>query len=173
MAYSAEKLNQEKVIRDPVHSHIYIQDQIIMDLINTKEFQRLRRIHQLGTTSYTFPGAEHTRFTHSLGVYEIVRRICDHFQRNYPSQTPTDGLWDDNERLVAECAGLLHDIGHGAYSHTFEHIFHTDHELITQKKLLLHQKLRLIKSSANWDQISQLKLLTSSIKLIPISKLFR
>ncbi|NDR76145.1 HD domain-containing protein [Lactobacillus sanfranciscensis] len=132
MGYYSTSLEQEKVIRDPVHSHIYIQDQIIMDLINTKEFQRLRRIHQLGTTSQTFPGAEHTRFTHSLGVYEIVRRICNQFQRNYPTKTPGDGLWDDSERIVAECAGLLHDIGHGAYSHTFEHIFHTNHEQITQ-----------------------------------------
>ncbi|WP_413627646.1 HD domain-containing protein [Fructilactobacillus vespulae] len=132
MGYYSEPLKQEKVIRDPVHSHIYIQDQIIMDLINTTEFQRLRRIHQLGTTSQTFPGAEHTRFTHSLGVYEIVRRICNQFQRNYPSQTPGDGNWDDSERLVAQCAGLLHDIGHGAYSHTFEHIFKTNHEKITQ-----------------------------------------
>ncbi|USS87051.1 HD domain-containing protein [Fructilactobacillus cliffordii] len=133
MGYQTEKLKQEKVIRDPVHSHIYIQDQIIMDLINTAEFQRLRRIHQLGTTSLTFPGAEHTRFSHSLGVYEIVRRICNHFQRNYPTQTPGDGLWDDQNRLVAECAGLLHDIGHGTYSHTFEHIFQTNHEEITQE----------------------------------------
>ncbi|USS87887.1 HD domain-containing protein [Fructilactobacillus hinvesii] len=133
MSYQTEKLKQEKVIRDPVHSHIYIQDQIIMDLINTTEFQRLRRIHQLGTTSLTFPGAEHTRFSHSLGVYEIVRRICNHFQRNYPTQNGgQDGLWDDHDRLVAECAGLLHDIGHGTYSHTFEHIFHTNHEEITQ-----------------------------------------
>ncbi|USS84870.1 HD domain-containing protein [Fructilactobacillus myrtifloralis] len=132
MNSQTEKLKQEKVIRDPVHSHIYIQDQIIMDLINTAEFQRLRRIHQLGTTSLTFPGAEHTRFAHSLGVYEIVRRICNHFQRNYPTQAPNDGLWDDHERLVAECAGLLHDIGHGTYSHTFEHIFKTNHEAITQ-----------------------------------------
>ncbi|KRN80721.1 hypothetical protein IV52_GL000785 [Fructilactobacillus lindneri DSM 20690 = JCM 11027] len=132
MGYYSKPLKQEKVIRDPVHSHIYIQDQIIMDLINTTEFQRLRRIHQLGTTSQTFPGAEHTRFTHSLGVYEIVRRICDHFQRNYPSKELGDGLWDDSERIVAECAGLLHDIGHGPYSHTFEHIFRTNHEQITQ-----------------------------------------
>lgn len=132
MGYYSKPLKQEKVIRDPVHSHIYIQDQIIMDLINTTEFQRLRRIHQLGTTSQTFPGAEHTRFTHSLGVYEIVRRICDHFQRNYPSKEAGDGLWDDSERIVAECAGLLHDIGHGPYSHTFEHIFNTNHEQITQ-----------------------------------------
>ncbi|GAX06248.1 HD superfamily phosphohydrolase [Secundilactobacillus pentosiphilus] len=131
MPYQAERLSREKVFRDPVHNYIYIQHRLILDLINTKEFQRLRRIKQLGTASLVFHGAEHTRFTHSLGVYEITRRICDNFQRNYPTQTPGDGLWDDHERLVALCAALLHDIGHGPYSHTFEHIFQTDHEAIT------------------------------------------
>ncbi|WP_288529675.1 HD domain-containing protein [uncultured Secundilactobacillus sp.] len=131
MAYRNERLPREKVFRDPVHNYIYIQHRVILDLINTKEFQRLRRIKQLGTASMVFHGAEHTRFTHSLGVYEITRRICDNFQRNYPTQTPGDGLWDDSERLVALCAALLHDIGHGPYSHTFEHIFKTNHEAIT------------------------------------------
>ena len=121
----------EHVFRDPVHDYIHVQHQIILDLINSSEFQRLRRIKQLGTSSLTFHGAEHTRFTHSLGVYEITRRICDKFQRNYATQTPDDGGWDDNERLVALCAALLHDIGHGPYSHTFEHIFKTNHEEIT------------------------------------------
>lgn len=121
----------EKVLRDPIHDYIYIQHQVILDLINTREFQRLRRIRQLGTTSFTFHGAEHSRFTHSVGVYEITRRICDLFLRNYPTKNEHDGLWNDDERIVALCAALLHDIGHGAYSHTFEHIFHTNHEKMT------------------------------------------
>ena len=102
-----------------------------MDLINTKEFQRLRRIHQLGTTSFVFYGAEHTRFSHSLGCFEVARRIVENFERNYLSKNPNDGLWRKEERLVTLCEALLHDIGHGAYSHTFEHIFHTNHEQIT------------------------------------------
>jgi uncharacterized protein len=131
--YESTLLHREKVFRDPVLNYIYVQHQVILDLINTQEFQRLRRIKQLGPAAFTFHGAEHSRFTHSLGVYEITRRICDVFVRNYPSQQKGDGLWDDSERLVALCAALLHDIGHGAYSHTFEHIFHTNHENITQE----------------------------------------
>lgn len=131
--YQASLLAREKVFRDPVLNYIYVQHQVILDLINTQEFQRLRRIKQLGPAAFTFHGAEHSRFTHSLGVYEITRRICDVFARNYPSQKSNDGLWDDSERLVALCAALLHDIGHGAYSHTFEHIFNTNHENITNK----------------------------------------
>ncbi|KOY79590.1 HD domain-containing protein [Apilactobacillus kunkeei] len=133
MEYQEKLLPREKVFRDPVLNYIYVQHQVILDLINTKEFQRLRRIKQLGPASYTFHGAEHSRFTHSLGVYEITRRICDGFLRNYPSKVSGDGLWDDSQRLVALCAALLHDIGHGAYSHTFEHIFGTNHEAITQE----------------------------------------
>ncbi|MFT8557404.1 MAG: HD domain-containing protein [Liquorilactobacillus hordei] len=129
--YTSKKLKREKVLRDPIHSYIYVQHQVILDLINTREFQRLRRIRQLGTASSTFHGAEHSRFTHSVGVYEITRQICDNFQRNYPSQSTDDGLWNDDERLVALCAALLHDIGHGPYSHTFEHIFGTNHENVT------------------------------------------
>ncbi|KAF1305151.1 HD domain-containing protein [Enterococcus saccharolyticus] len=131
VSYKFQQLPMEKVFRDPVHNYIHVQHRVILDLINSKEVQRLRRIKQLGTASFTFHGAEHSRFAHSLGVYEITRRICDIFQRNYSKEKIGAGGWDDSERLIALCAALLHDIGHGPYSHTFEHIFHTDHEAIT------------------------------------------
>src|SRR3979409_559405 len=72
---------EEKVFKDPVHKYIYVQDQTIWDLINSQEFQRLRRIRQLGTSYLTFHGAEHSRFSHSLGVYEITRKIISQFER--------------------------------------------------------------------------------------------
>lgn len=131
VSYKFQQLPMEKVFRDPVHNYIHVQHRVILDLINSKEVQRLRRIKQLGTASFTFHGAEHSRFAHSLGVYEITRRICDIFQRNYSKEKIGAGGWDDSERLIALCAALLHDVGHGPYSHTFEHIFHTDHEAIT------------------------------------------
>ncbi|BDR60989.1 HD domain-containing protein [Lactobacillus xylocopicola] len=127
------KLNQEVVLRDPVHEYIHIEDQVILDILKTKEFQRMRRIKQLGPIAYVFPGATHTRFEHNLGVYELTRRICNIFAEKYPSRTSGDGLWDDGNRLLVECAALLHDIGHGPYSHTFEHLFGTNHEKIGQK----------------------------------------
>ncbi|MGR3742287.1 HD domain-containing protein [Companilactobacillus sp. DQM5] len=145
-------LPREKVFRDPIHNYIHIEHKVILDLINTKEFQRLRRIKQLGTSSFTFHGAEHTRFTHSIGVYEITRQICDNFKRNYPSHSKEDGLWNDEERIVALCAALLHDVGHGPYSHTFEHIFDTDHEqwtqeIITNEKTEINAVLRKVASN--------------------------
>lgn len=131
--YQEHILPREKVFRDPVHDYIHVQDTVILNLINTREFQRLRRIKQLGTSSYTFHGAEHSRFSHSLGVYEITRRIINNFERNYPQKNSQDGLWDDSERIVALCAALLHDVGHGPFSHTFEEIFQTNHEALTRE----------------------------------------
>lgn len=115
----------EVVLKDPVHDYVHIYHQVVLDLIDTKEFQRLRRIKQLGTSQYVFHGAEHSRFAHCLGAYELARKIINHFNRNYPK------YWDNNDRLVTICAALLHDLGHGPFSHTFEKIFDTNHEQVT------------------------------------------
>ncbi|ELK49001.1 HD domain-containing protein [Halobacillus sp. ACCC02827] len=128
MAYRDEKLSEEKVFKDPVHRYVHVRDRVVWDLIGTAEFQRLRRIKQLGTSYLTFHGAEHSRFNHSLGVYEIVRRIIDNF-KDRPN-------WDDQERLLCLCAALLHDLGHGPFSHSFEKVFKLDHEAFTQAILL-------------------------------------
>ena len=129
MAYSEEKLSEEKVFKDPVHRYVHVRDRVIWDLIGTKEFQRLRRIKQLGTTYLTFHGAEHSRFSHSLGVYEIIRRIVDDVFEGRPQ-------WNHDERLLTLCAALLHDLGHGPFSHSFEKVFQLDHEQFTQAIIL-------------------------------------
>lgn len=123
-----QQLKEEKVFKDPVHRYIHVRDSLIWDLIGTKEFQRLRRIRQLGTTYLTFHGAEHSRFSHSLGVYEITRRIIEVF-----SGRP---FWEDQERLLCLAAALLHDVGHGPFSHSFEKVFETDHEAYTRAIIL-------------------------------------
>ncbi|SEA71304.1 hypothetical protein SAMN05421743_107106 [Thalassobacillus cyri] len=128
MAYKDEKLNEEKVFKDPVHRYVHIRDRVIWDLVGAPEFQRLRRVKQLGTSYLTFHGAEHSRFNHSLGVYEIVRRILHNFE-DRPN-------WDSNERLLCLCAALLHDLGHGPFSHSFEKVFKLNHEDFTQEILL-------------------------------------
>lgn len=138
MDYSKKKLDEEKVFKDPVHRYIHVRDQMIWDLIGTKEFQRLRRVRQLGTTFLTFHGGEHSRFSHSLGVYEIVRRIVDDVFDGRPE-------WNKEERLLSLCAALLHDVGHGPFSHSFEKVFDLDHEQFTREIILgdteIHQVL--------------------------------
>ncbi|WP_350019700.1 HD domain-containing protein [Priestia flexa] len=144
MAYLNEKLSEEKVFKDPVHRYIHVRDRLIWELIGTSEFQRLRRIRQLGTTYLTFHGAEHSRFNHSLGVYEIVRRIIDDVFRNRPE-------WDDDERLLCLCAALLHDLGHGPFSHSFEKVFHLDHEEFTQAIILGNTEVNRVLKKAGED----------------------
>nr|WP_276057327.1 HD domain-containing protein [Fructobacillus sp. CRL 2054] len=131
-----EKLAQEKVLRDPIHDFIHIQDKLILDLINTKEFQRLRRVQQLGVSNSIFHGATHDRFGHCAGAYELARRVTDYFDEYYATKEEGDGLWNPEERMVPLAAALLHDVGHGAFSHTFEHLFDTDHEAMTQQIIM-------------------------------------
>ena len=93
------RLFDSKVFRDVVHDYIHVEYMPIWKLINTKEFQRLRRIKQLGGTSMVFPSAEHSRFVHSLGVYEITRQMTELDQvKNHLT---------DYERLTVLCAALL------------------------------------------------------------------
>lgn len=117
------EMNEKRVIRDAIHDYIHIDHLIIWHLINTPQMQRLRRIKQLGGTYQVFQSAEHSRFVHSLGVYQVVRKMLE---TECLSQTLTD-----YEKLCVMCAGLLHDIGHGPFSHTFEDVFSTHHEDIT------------------------------------------
>lgn len=132
-----EKLDEKKVFRDSIHRNINVEYKIIWDLINSDVVQRLRRIHQLGGTYMVFSCAEHSRFTHSLGVYEVVNRIVNEVDA-------VSNVLSNREKLVALCAALLHDIGHGPFSHAFENVFDTNHELMS---------IRIIKEVSSVNQI--------------------
>lgn len=136
MEYDDGQLTEEKVFKDPVHRYIHVRDELIWKLIGTREFQRLRRIRQLGTTYVTFHGAEHTRFNHSLGVYEIMRRMVENLEKKM--------TWEEEERLVCLSAALLHDVGHGPFSHSFEKVFETDHEEWTRRIILGHTEINRV-----------------------------
>ncbi|ERJ12479.1 HD domain-containing protein [Haloplasma contractile] len=118
------EMGEIKVFRDPLYGYVKVYDKIFWDLIKTKEFQRLRRIHQLGGTHMVYHTAEHSRFSHSLGVYEVARRII------YEVQAIRKTLSKD-QRFITLCAALLHDVGHGPFSHSFETVFKTNHEEYT------------------------------------------
>lgn len=119
-----ERLNEVKVLRDPVHGYIHVELKVIWDVLNSAWFQRLRRIRQLGGAVVVYHCAEHTRFEHSLGVYEIVRRMV--------TEVPDlNRELNEKEKVTVMLAGMLHDIGHGPYSHAFEGITNTSHEVYT------------------------------------------
>lgn len=115
--------------KDPIHNEIIFpqNDSWLLDLINCPEFQRLHKIKQLGYTHNLFPSATHTRFSHSLGTYEIVRKFIENLNQ---------GQITDYERKVVLAAGLLHDIGHGPNSHSFEKYTGISHEEFTYKIIL-------------------------------------
>lgn len=110
---------------DPIHHDIVLDradpcDRLVIDLIDSPEFQRLRRIHQLGVSYFTFQGAEGSRFTHSVGVMQIARQAFELLKDREPA------LEEDKPLLLA--TALLHDLGHGPYSHVTEKILSYDHE---------------------------------------------
>lgn len=128
------ELNEKRVIRDAIHDYIHVDHLIIWRLINSKEMQRLRRIKQLGGTYQVFQSAEHSRFVHSLGVYQVVRRMLE-------TECLTNAL-SDYDKLCVMCAGLLHDIGHGPFSHSFEGVFEENHEDMTVRMILEESEVR-------------------------------
>jgi HD superfamily phosphohydrolase len=109
-------------IRDPIHDLIEFAnnelDQTCWEALNSRAVQRLRRIKQLGFSDYVYPGASHSRLSHSVGVFHTARQLADVvYQRLGGSR----GSYDSGKAQVAVCAALLHDIGHGPFSHAFEH----------------------------------------------------
>lgn len=121
-----------RTYHDPLHGAIALDrrdpvEALLIQLIDTPEFQRLRRIRQLGAASFTFHGAEGSRFTHSIGVMAIARRAFDRLAYRHPVLEP--------HRAAVLCAALLHDIGHGPFSHTCEDVFGCEHEVWTLRIL--------------------------------------
>ena len=112
-----------RVINDTIHGSFSI-DGVREDLLSTPEFNKLSHIKQLGLAHLVFPGAHHTRFEHSLGVSHLAGRMADSLSLS------------EEESTIVEVAAMLHDVGHGPYSHTLEHILHerggADHMHITE-----------------------------------------
>src|SRR5690554_4342600 len=126
----------EQVFRDPIHGYVNVSYEIITELIDSSVFQRLRRIKQLSGVQMVFHGAEHSRFSHSLGVYEVANRII--------KNTELKDKLTIREQLLVLISALLHDIGHGPYSHAFEDVFLVDHEEIGSRIILENKELRRI-----------------------------
>ena len=107
-------LAKDRVFRDPVHGLIEFrgtQDRAISELLDTRAMQRLRRIKQMGFAWLVYPGAEHSRFGHALGAFHVAQRVIAQLRLEQPLA------------LHIKVAALLHDIGHGPFSHAWEHVF--------------------------------------------------
>jgi len=118
--------NKLKIINDPVYGFIKIPYDIVFDLIEHPLFQRMRRIRQLGMTHFVYPGANHTRFQHAVGAMHLMGQAIEVIRSKGHEIT-------DTEARAVTIAILLHDIGHGPFSHSLEHslIRNTSHEAIS------------------------------------------
>ena len=126
-------MNKKKIINDPLYGFINIPTELIFDVIETSVFQRLRRINQMGLADFVYPGALHTRFHHALGAMHLMGRTLDNLRDKGHDISAS-------EYESALLAILLHDIGHGPFSHSLEGVLikNTSHEELS---LLLMQKL--------------------------------
>lgn len=123
----------EKIYRDSVHNIIRLktdsaEGKLLARLIDTAEFQRLRRIKQLGLALFAYQAAEHSRFTHSLGALHLATRTLEKLKLKYKISAEM--------QTAVRCAALLHDIGHGAFSHVIETILGFRHEQFTIEAVL-------------------------------------
>ena len=126
---------------DPLHQSITLnssipEEKMVMELIDSSPFQRLRRIKQLGPAYLTFHGAESSRFTHSIGVFYLARKAINHLSL-------IDSSLNDY-KFILYGAALLHDLGHGPLSHTSEEVFKIKHEDWTAKLISSNKEIKLI-----------------------------
>lgn len=128
------------ILRDPVHGLIAFEgmaERVVRSLLDTREVQRLRRVRQLGLASLVFPGAEHTRFSHAIGAAHVMQSLQDRIDA-CAHELPPEQRLDAESRAEALAAALLHDLGHGPFSHLFEEVLpHAKHhEQWTQEIIL-------------------------------------
>ncbi len=121
------KIVKKKIINDPVYGFISLNDELIIRLVDHPYFQRLRNISQLGLTHLVYPGAHHSRFQHALGALHLMQKAIATLRSKGVSIS-------EAESEAASAAILLHDVGHGPFSHALEHsiVEGTDHEEISR-----------------------------------------
>ena len=155
---------KSRTYHDPIHGAITLNgndrtESLLIQLIDTPEFQRLRRIHQLDIAYFTFHGAEGSRFTHSLGVMALTRRAFDAIATKYP--------FLNADRTVVLVAALLHDLGHGPYSHASEEVFGSNHEIWTLR-LLKFGKIAEVLNLFSPDLIADLESVFTKKYSVPL-----
>ena len=150
---SINRLLRKQVYKDPIHGYINVSYEIIKKLINTSVFQRLRRIKQLSAVYLVFHGAEHSRFGHSLGTYEMANLFLE--------QPDIMKNLTQREGLLFLVSALLHDIGHGPFSHSFEESLGIKHEIVSARLVLENTEIKTILDEVDndfaWDTSKVIK----------------
>jgi uncharacterized protein len=146
-------------IKDPVHGYVYITE-AEKTVIDSYPMQRLRRLRQLAGSEYVYPGANHTRFEHCLGVMYLAGKVVEN-----PN---VSSIVNDEEAQITRLAALLHDVGHGPFSHVFEHLLIKDldrtHEDLTSW---------LIEKSEVADKLGKLGYSAVDISKLAVGKLHK
>lgn len=128
-----------KIIRDPLYNYIGIdrgRDGWLVDVLDSPEIQRLRRIHQLGVSYLTYPGADHNRLAHSLGVLSLMTQALQRLNEIAAGTTGAIHEQIQRGRAPLLAAALIHDVGHGPFSHLFEPCLGIDHEVWSERIIL-------------------------------------
>lgn len=143
------------ILRDPVHGLIAFEgmaERVIRPLLDTREVQRLRRVRQLGLASLVFPGAEHTRFAHAIGTAHVMQALQNRIDA-CSDELPPEQRLDEEAKADGLAAALLHDLGHGPFSHLFEEVLpHAKHheqwtrDILGDPSTEVHQTLESISS---------------------------
>lgn len=151
-------------IRDPIHGSIYLSDGEEA-IVESVEFQRLREIKQLGFSEFSFPGATHNRFLHSIGVSHVAGNVFDSIFKAYPFQKSTNKV---RFRQLIKLAALLHDIGHGPLSHTTEQVMPD----LTELKIKIYQDQKINQNRQANHEDYTIKFVTDSNISTLIKKYF-
>jgi HD superfamily phosphohydrolase len=117
---------QTKQFKDPVHGYVEVPEPIVERIVDTRLFQRLRHVRQMSATYLVYPGANHTRFEHSLGVYHLATRVFENLRTWHRFRAGADESELDDIQRTLQCAALLHDVGHPPLSHLGEGLLDAD-----------------------------------------------
>jgi len=183
---------EQKIIRDPIYDYVAIdkgRDGWLLKLLGAKEMQRLRYVTQLGVSQFTYPGATHTRFSHALGVLHLMQIAWRHLE-DFVREFIPDGDERELTRKALFASALLHDVGHGPFSHALDGMFGPKHErrsnaVVTDSGTDVGQLLRsidgllpgkvaaIIGRDATQAELWQISLLSSQLDVDRIDYLMR
>uniref|UniRef100_A0A8C2CBY5 HD domain-containing protein n=1 Tax=Cyprinus carpio TaxID=7962 RepID=A0A8C2CBY5_CYPCA len=154
---SFSSLSEAEIFNDPIHGHMVLHP-LLVKIIDTPQFQRLRHIKQLGGTYLVYPGASHNRFEHSLGVAYLAGRLVKVLHNNQPELKITK-----QDFLCVQIAGLCHDLGHGPFSHVFDGLVIPEHE---QMSVLMFDDIVKSLKAENEDVLKEHGLVDKDVTFI-------